>query len=182
MEKEKLIDLGDGLYTVPLRKGEKSEFSIVITDGLLVYPDVIEKDKTNKLSKLENYGIRNSRGCYNGTHKGQYILGLIFNSITEMYEMKELLDNIGYRTKIYWIDKRVFKKVLYNMDTIKNWSYTNLENILTIRIKAVDLEKYKKDLVKIGFVNGYRFVWTDSTCYYNIRKTFNPVKFNYLII
>lgn len=182
MEREKLIKVRDGLYTTPLKEGEKSEFRVVITDLFLVHPDIIKDDTTGKISKLENYKIRNGKNYYDGTHKGQYILGLIFNSITEMYEFKELLDCAGYRTKINWIDKRVFREVLYNIDNINKWDYTNLENILTVRIRAVDLEKYKRDLLRLGFANGYRFVWADSNRYIGfIKKTFNPIKFNLII-
>lgn len=181
MEREKLIKVRDGLYTTPLKEGEKYGFRVVITDPVLIHPDIIKGDTTGKISKLEKYEIRNNNERYDGTHKGQYILGLIFNSITEMYEFKELLDCAGYRTKIHRIDKRVFKEVLYNLDNLNKWNYTNLENILNIRVKEKDLETFKEDLLKLGLANGYRFFWGDDDIIEGVACCSDSIKYKHII-
>lgn len=136
---------------------ENEKFGIIITDPILLCPDI----ENIKLKEKEVYELyNNSSNDYNGTHKGQYVLGLIFESLGEMFDAYIELKRLGYnKSKVYKEDDRQLDRVFYNLETIENWTYTNHTNIITVQINKKELDKFKIDLLVIGKKISSKFVW-----------------------
>ena len=73
----------------------ESNFGVILTDPMLLDPEINNK----KLKEKEIYEIYNNFSRYDGTHKGQLVLGLIFHSMEEMYQVYIELIRLGYKTK-----------------------------------------------------------------------------------
>lgn len=160
-----------------LRVEDNSEnFGIVITDPILLDPKI----KDNKLKEKERYELCNSSNCYNGTQKGQFVLGLIFESLSEMFKIYIELKKYGYKkSKIFKEDDRQIDQINYNKNNVESWFYTNHTNIVTVQIKEVDLDKFKSDLLLIGQKLNYKFVWGDENLFDGDNETNNK---KYIII
>ena len=174
----KLIKVKDGLYTKPLKENEKEEFGVIITDPILLDPEINDE----KLKRIEKYEIRNSNGRYNGTHKGQFILGLIFDSQEDMFRILIELRRAGYvKSKLHRIDPRVYFRKTYTIETLKDWDFTNLENQITVKVKEKELEKFKKDLLNLGQRLGYRFLWGLEDLFKGTECCTDCIKINLII-
>lgn len=177
MERE-LIKVKDGLYTKPLKENEKEEFGVIITDPILLDPEIDDE----KLKRIEKYEIRNSNGRYNGTHKGQFILGLIFDSQEDMFRILIELRRAGYvKSKLHRIDPRVYFRKTYTIETLKDWDFTNLENQITVKVKEKELEEFKEDLLNLGQKLGYRFTWGLEDLFDGTECYTTYVKNNFII-
>ena len=121
------------IYTL-YKKGEKEErFGVFTVDSTLLHPNIINK----KLLEYEKYSLYNDPFSYCGTHKGQYVLGLMFHSIEEMHKVYIELKKLGYKkVKIIeeYYDSEV-EEVLYNLNTFRRtdiickvWLYINCTN------------------------------------------------------
>ena len=151
-------------------ENDNENFGIIIIDPILLDPKI----KNNKLKEKEKYELRNSFNCYDGTQKGQLVLGLIFESLSEMFKIYIELKKYGYKkSKIFKEDNRQIDQINYNKDNVKNWFYTNHTNIITIQIKEIDLDKFKSDLLFIGQKLNYKFVWGDENLFDGDNKSDN---------
>lgn len=142
------------------KKGEKEEFGVFTVDNTLLHPDITDKNLLNH----EKYNLFNDPFCYNGTHKGQYVLGLMFHSIEEMYKVYIELKKLGYK-KVKVIEEykdSEVREILYNLNDLKkceSLTFVRCGCILTVQIKAQDLYKFKKDLQTMREKLGYRCMW-----------------------
>lgn len=167
------ILLGDGKYIdyyFPKRDGEKEDFGIILTDPVLVDPDI----KDEKIKEKEIYNLYNHTLCYDGTHKGQLVLGLIFHSLEEMFQVYIELKRLKYRVKIFEEDDSDFYRKTFNLKEIEEKgipiSFSCCNSILVTEVKTKNLDKYKQELLKIGLELGYRYVWGDSNLFENRTK------------
>ena len=149
----------------------KNNFGVILTDPILLDPEIDNK----KLKEREIYEIYNDFSRYDGTHKGQLVLGLIFHSMEEMYQIYIELIRLGYKTKVYEEKRNSLYKKSYNLNDLNNFIYfSGSGNIITTQV--IDLDKYKKDLLEIGEKLGYRFMWeTDLEKNKRIRNLTNKI-------
>lgn len=142
----------------PYKEGEGEKFGAFTTDPVLLHPSITNK----KLNDEEHYYLWNDPHAYNGTHKGQYVLGLIFHSMEEMLKVYLELKRLRYKkVKIYMqdCDEDQFDEVLYDLKTINKFSFAGVGTILNIQINAKDLGKYKQDILTICKKLNYRCMW-----------------------
>lgn len=163
-------------YFTPYRESEKKIFGVILTDPILLDPEIKEK----KLLKREIYDIYTESMRYNGTQKGQLVLGLIFHSMREMFDVYIELKRLEYRVKIEKEDDSSLDSVLYNLDNLEDdiIDFVACWNTLRVLVLAKDLEKYKLDLLTIGLKLGYRFYWGDENNFENRAKTMNIITKN----
>lgn len=160
-------------YFTPYRESEKKKFGIILTDPILLDPEIKEKKLLNK----EIYDIYTESTRYDGTQKGQLVLGLIFHSMREMFDVYIELKRFGYRVKIENEGNSKLDSVLYSLDTLEDniVDFVACWNVLRVQILARDLERYKLDLLTIGLKLGYRFYWGDENNFENRAKTMNII-------
>ena len=149
----------------------ESNFGVILTDPMLLDPEINNK----KLKEKEIYEIYNNFSRYDGTHKGQLVLGLIFHSMEEMYQVYIELIRLGYKTKVYEEKRNNLYKKSYNLNNLNDFIYfSGSGNIITTQV--IDLDKYKKDLLGIGEKLNYRFMWeTDLEKNKRIRNLTNKI-------
>ena len=113
----------------PYKENEKKKFGIFYVDPMLLHPSITDK----KLKEKERYEIYNDNFRYNGTNKGQYVLGIVTNSLPGLYKIKEGLEKLGYRkTKLVEECERDTEEILYSLDTVDSFPLAGYGNILTI--------------------------------------------------
>lgn len=163
----------------PYKENEKKKkFGIFYVDPMLLHPNITDK----KLKEKERYKIYNDNFRYNGTNKGQYVLGIVTNSLPGLYKIKEGLEKLGYR-KIKLVEEceRDTEEILYSLDTVDSFPLAGYGNILTVQIKAIELDKLKEDLMKLRELIGYRCYWETENSFNSqrrgkrIRKTINII-------
>lgn len=142
-------------YFPPKNEGK---FGVILTDPILLYPNIDDK----QLKRKEVYNIYNNLNCYEGTQKGQLILGLIFHSLEELFKVYIELKRLGYR-KVKIVEDEIKSNLdqkLYNLNEIEDViDFTKCFNSILVQIKEKELDKFKSDLLIIGQKLNYRYFW-----------------------